>query len=124
MSKNKPARQQVTIQRTTAFMGPLPPPEVLERYEELQPGFANRLLTLTEDEALHRRGQEKRIVWMNFSLSTLGLVSALASVGGVLWLCYYAFERGFEDASKTIAISVLIGIAGVFLFRTRGSKKE
>src|SRR5690606_33705875 len=113
-----------TFQHTTAFVGPLPPPEALERYEQLHSGFANRLLTLTETEAIHRRGQEKKVLWMNFVLSGLGIVSALASVGSVIWLCYFALQLGYDNAAKTIAISVLVSIAAVFLYRNRSRSKD
>jgi uncharacterized membrane protein len=37
------------------FSGPLPPPEVLAHYNEVVPGAAERILTLTEEQSAYRR---------------------------------------------------------------------
>ena len=50
---------QGEIQQST-FLGPLPPPEVLAKYEAINPGFANRIVAMAEAEGDHRRNQEKK----------------------------------------------------------------
>ncbi len=40
------------------FIGPLPPPEVIERYERLLPGAADRVLALAEREQAQRHALE------------------------------------------------------------------
>jgi uncharacterized membrane protein len=42
-----------------SFSGPLPPPEVLARYDKLHPGFAERILTMAEREQDHRHQCER-----------------------------------------------------------------
>ena len=39
----------------TAFRGPLPHPALLAEYERIQPGSADRLLSLVERETAHRQ---------------------------------------------------------------------
>lgn len=46
--------------QTHVFQGPTPPPEIMERYEALVPGTAQRLFKLAEDESLHRRTMESQ----------------------------------------------------------------
>ncbi|HHC4718874.1 TPA: DUF2335 domain-containing protein [Escherichia albertii] len=36
------------------FQGPVPPPSMLKKYDQLVPGLANRLVELTEKEQAHR----------------------------------------------------------------------
>lgn len=45
-------------QQTKIFQGPTPPPEVLERYDALVPGTAQRLFNLAVEESQHRRKLE------------------------------------------------------------------
>jgi uncharacterized membrane protein len=119
-NRNKPAsrtKQQVTFQHTNFHQGPLPSPDTLNKYEQIQPGFANRIIKLAEDEATHRRSLERRVTGMNFFLSLIGMIFGLSAIGGVIGLCYYAFGLGFDTAAGSIATVVLIGIGGVFLYR-------
>lgn len=51
-------QQKNAVQQTHVFQGPTPPPEVMERYDALVPGTAQRLFKLAEDESLHRRAIE------------------------------------------------------------------
>ncbi len=41
------------------FSGPLPPPQVLAQYDEIQAGFADRIVAMAENQALHRQQSEK-----------------------------------------------------------------
>jgi uncharacterized membrane protein len=102
-NRNKPTKrppQQHVTQSITSFRGPLPPPEVLGQYEQLQPGFADRILRLTESEATHRRKLENNTLRANVWLNVAGLVCGLLSVLGVIWLCQYAFNLGFGTKQR------------------------
>src|SRR5262245_5556562 len=48
--------------RHQSFSGPLPPPELLGKYEAICPVSADRIISLAEREAEHRRSIEKAIV--------------------------------------------------------------
>lgn len=48
------------VQQFAAFTGPLPPPEVLKKYDEALPGTAERILRMAERENEHRIGWESR----------------------------------------------------------------
>src|SRR5689334_8353069 len=57
------ARQESQLILTqVSYSGPLPPPDMLEAFERALPGAANRILTLTEVQARHRRSVETRLV--------------------------------------------------------------
>jgi len=72
--------QQSVAVRSESFTGPLPPPALLEQYERLSPGFAERIITSWEIETAHRHDLERKVVaaeieaqvWRQFSP---GLVS-------------------------------------------------
>ena len=66
-NQNLPHGQNKTATITTtqkvirqSFVGPLPPPDVLQAYENFKPGLAERIVSLSESEAIHRRELEKQ----------------------------------------------------------------
>lgn len=124
-SRNKPARQQqITIHQAKLHQGPLPDPETLAQYEQIQPGFANRVITLAEGEAQHRRGLDRKVISMNFWLTLCGMLFGLLSIAGVTYLCHYAFSIGAKTEASAIAIGVLVSVGGVFLWRRGKSDGE
>ena len=51
----------ITIRgEVSSFEGPIPSPEALEYYNRLVPDAAERILSLAESEAVHRRSMETR----------------------------------------------------------------
>jgi uncharacterized membrane protein len=82
---------------TAAYSGPLPPPSILQGYETVLPGAAERILRLAEEEASHRRRQEEKLVesncqdgrlglWLGFSIGALALlISCAVAIWGAPW---------------------------------------
>jgi uncharacterized membrane protein len=58
-----PSQRQFQIEATFAqhFRGPLPPPELLEHYEKVLPGGAERIFRMAENEQEHRHALEKTL---------------------------------------------------------------
>ena len=73
-TKNRPAERQansvapkdkqtqVTVSATEVWAGPIPPPEALQKYEDLVPGAANRILKMAEGQTAHRIQIEKTVI--------------------------------------------------------------
>jgi len=61
---SKPEDERQAISRIEAvraqFSGPIPPPSILEAYEKLAAGSADRLIRMAEEEAVHRRSLESQ----------------------------------------------------------------
>lgn len=53
------AESAAVLSAVQYFAGPLPPPQVLEGYNQAVPGLADRIVTMTEDEGRHRREMER-----------------------------------------------------------------
>ena len=58
--------------RSTSWSGPLPAPADLQLFEEIVPGAADRILTLTEKQSEHRMDLERSVVSENLKQSKLG----------------------------------------------------
>lgn len=88
-SRNKGDRDQPTmVARAEQWIGPMPPPAILEEFERITPGAAERILNLTEKETAHRIEWEHKALDANIGESRRGQwlgagISALAVVGAV-----------------------------------------
>lgn len=88
-----------------AWDGTLPPPEVLQRYEELMPGGARLILTMLESEQAYRwkrvvAAQEQELEIQRLELET---------------------ERQDDDYGARIAYFTLVAAAIILLASTAGS---
>lgn len=71
-SKNPPSASRVNSHLSVShqsFSGPIPPPALLEGYESILPGAAERILVLAESEAAHRRELEKQELLANIAFA-------------------------------------------------------
>ena len=58
--------------------GPLPVPEELAAYDSIVPGAANRIITMAENQALHRQKSEMADLEADILISKLGLYFGFA----------------------------------------------
>ena len=119
----KSASQQL-VSRTVAahFSGPMPPPDLLGRYEEICPGSADRMLRMAEDEAGHRRKIENAIVDAQiqnnrhqFSESRRGQLCALTITIAAIVAGVYTANQGHEIAGSIIGVGGIGGIVTSFI---------
>ena len=122
MNPNQPSPQKtsgvVTQQvrmELEAYAGPIPPPSILRQYDEIQAGFADRIMTQFEEQGRHRRKLESRVIWDNIISSAAGQVMAFIIFGGTvaggMWLL--AHDKSILGLG---AIITALGTAG-WVFR-------
>jgi uncharacterized membrane protein len=123
-------------QQTQLWLGPLPSPESLAKYNEASPGAAKIILDAFQSQGAHRQEIEKAVViggarrasqglWMGGSLAALSMILSFILIiqgypiiGVVLWLgeiasVFVAFvygkrEQKEERVEKAKAISTAI----------------
>jgi uncharacterized membrane protein len=83
-----PKNQPIIRHTREIYSGPLPPPDSLEKYNQVLPGAADRILALTESQARHRLEVENKIVDRDTRLQLRGQMFGFAIclvtiVGGV-----------------------------------------
>ena len=75
-----------------AFSGPLPPPQILEGYEKILKGSADRIIRMAENQASHRQAMETCIIKAEITDTKLGMTYAfiimLLTVGCGTFLIY------------------------------------
>lgn len=125
MSKNRSIQvrqhQQTTIER---FQGPVPPPEVLAKYDEVVPGAGDRIFAMAERQAAHRQDLEKRVISSNMAAERLGtclgfILAMTALVGG-----FYLIATGHSSVGIVSIISSLAIPAGAFAYGKYQQKQE
>lgn len=115
------ARVGVSIEQ---FSGPLPPPEVLAKYNDIEPGFANRIMAMAESQSHHRQAMESVVISSRIRYEgraqILAAVIALALGLGSLWLI--SIGKSIEGVSAIIA--ELAAFTWVFMYGRRSQQKE
>jgi len=87
------------------YQGPLPDPEMLERYKNADPSFPERIMRMAEDHNAADVITKNRISLSNIIVPIIGQVFTLIlGVGGIL-ACIYLAKAGYTGA----AIAAIVG---------------
>jgi uncharacterized membrane protein len=109
--ENKPQLQAVT--QEVSYSGPLPTANEFAAYDKSLPGAAERLLSMAEKQAEHRRKMDEKIADKAFKLNSIGqvmsfVISILAL--GVVCLCIVFSQPGASIAPSLIAIPSILSV--------------
>jgi uncharacterized membrane protein len=117
-------RRERTLAVRTEFSGPVPPPAILERYDQILPGAAERILAMAERQATHRQSLERTVVEGNAIAQrrgqVLGFILALAAlvIGGTLvW-----YDKRVEGLA-TIIVDI-VGLVSLFIYGRMSQERE
>lgn len=116
--------RRVEIRMAEYFQGPLPHPRTLEGYERVVPGAANRVLVQFEEQSLHRRTMESRVVGSDIGRSRQGLW-----MGGALAFSFGVFSlilglAGHPWPGTVLGGSTLTAVAATFVYGTHSRRSE
>jgi uncharacterized membrane protein len=112
------------VSQSAQFSGPIPPPAVLEKYNEIIPNGAERIMAMAENQSAHREWLEKRVIDGDVASRTRGswfafILSLVAIVGGV-----YLIAQGKSASGLTTIIASLASLAAVFFYSKHEQSKE
>lgn len=102
--------------------GPIPSPEILKKYNEIEPGLAQRIIAMAEAEAEHRRSIEAQVVAIQgrdqsayrrseFFGQVFGLLIGLAYAIGAV----YAAVHGAQMAASIFGTAGVGGLVTAFI---------
>lgn len=110
--------------KSTSFSGPLPPPSILQKYESILPGSAERIFRMAEGQATHRQSLESTVVKGDSKRANNGLVAgaiiAILFLAGAIFLIY----NGHDWAGATLGTANIVGLVGVFIYGTKSRRSE
>jgi uncharacterized membrane protein len=107
---------------TLSFSGPLPPPNLLRQYQDIQPDFPERLLSLTEQEAAHRRDVTRKAMRLDAVETVIGQVFGLVVALAAMTMVGYLGYLGYPVASVVFGFGALSSLVAVFVWGRRGDK--
>jgi uncharacterized membrane protein len=102
--------------------GPLPSPEILQKYNTVIPGLADRIVAQAEKQTFHRIALEKKLLSSNIWKSFLGLVFGFLisslGIGGGLYLTFV----GFNVIGIVFSTATLVSLVMSFIYGSRYRK--
>ncbi|HYF97525.1 MAG TPA: DUF2335 domain-containing protein [Coxiellaceae bacterium] len=110
------------------FSGPIPSPEILAKYENLQAGLAERIIRMAEEQAHHRQILEAKSLQTNiehvqesdkearYGQNYAFIVAMTAIVGGL--------TLAFFDKQIAATIITSLGLGGIITAFIYGRTKE
>lgn len=116
---------------TQQFSGPIPPPAVLQEYEVVSPGFAERIVAMAENEQRHRIQQETslnqaniEIAHANTSSHKRGQWMALSVAMSGMLLSAVLVYLGHSITGTLLGGSILASLVGAFLTIQNRSREK
>lgn len=108
----------------SAFSGPLPPPEILARYNEVVQNGAERIFAMVERQGIHREELEKCVVQGNVRSQArgawLGFIVSMFAMGAGAYLI--AIGKGGYGFATILAN--LVALVSAFVFVRQRQKTE
>lgn len=93
------------------FSGPIPPPDIIEKYERIIPGSADRIMTMAEKQAAHRQAMEKKMIESESRDGLLGIIFAFLLGIGCLIACVVVVCLVPKNAGAIS--SACLGVTGI-----------
>ena len=107
---------RIEVSSTQITSGPLPPPDMLNHYNDIDSTFAERIFSMAEKEQDKDITIAKRKVNVGFYITCFGLLCGLMTVAGMLYIAYFAVNNNLEIAIKWI-FAPMAGIIAVFVYK-------
>ena len=94
----------------TAYSGPLPPPEILEKYKEIYPDAPAIIFDTFKKQSEHRMSLEKKVINAGSLNSTLGII--------------FLLYNKIDLPGYTTLIFGLGSLVGIFIYGKKSNKAE
>ncbi len=114
----------LAVQQVQQTFGLLPPPAMLREYEEISPGFAERLMAMVERQQDHRHQLEDLTVRGNERRANWGIWIGAGVVLLVLAAAVTLSLLGHETVAAVIGGLDIVGLATVFVVGRREQRTE
>lgn len=120
---NQQAQHPTKLQRTETYFeysGPIPPPSVLKKYDEVCPGLSETLISEFKAQAEHRREIQSCVIGGNVRAQLTGQWMAFFLGLGALGFGAYLAYLGQTGWGIAVAIGSIAGLLGTFFRQSKG----
>ena len=112
------------VATATSWQGPLPPPAVLQQYEDVLPGSAKGIFQRWETQSDHRMRVESVTMDRDAKRSYTGLIFAFILSLTIVASGTYIAVAVEAWAGSSIICTGVAGLAGVFVYGTNSRRRE
>lgn len=106
------------------FSGPLPPPSVLQGYDDVLPGAAERIVQMAEKEQHQRHSLDDLLAASATRQRARGQWFAFMLGGGALALAAFMVQAGHPGYAIVAMISSIAPLAGALIYRRRSQAAD
>lgn len=106
------------------YSGPIPLPAMLEQYDKVVPGAAERIIKMAEQQHSHRIAIEGKVIASDVRNSFLGVVCAFVITLAVLALAAYSIYRNQPWAAGFFSVLGIGGLVSTFIYGTQSRRQE
>lgn len=120
------SRSSIQIEQAISqqYSGPIPPPSMLEGYDRVQSGFAERIVSMAEREQEHRHQLENRGVQGAIDKDKRSQRYALSIVIFLASLCAGLIFSGHDIAGSVLGGTTLVGTVALFITGKKEAKSN
>lgn len=112
------------ITKITTFSGPIPPPELLRGYEDILPGAADRIISMTEKQLDHRTSMESTIVNRTLTQKNTGMIFGFLIVLCILGIVVLLIFEGYITLAAILGTTTLLGVASIFVLGAKPNRPD
>jgi uncharacterized membrane protein len=114
----------VKWQQQQQFAGPIPPPDILQGYENVLQGAAERIVAMAERQAAHRQYLERKIVEDGSQRANIGMWLGFVIAVVVLAVSAALIWTGYGWQGTVLGSFDVVGLATVFVVGRAGQRRE
>jgi uncharacterized membrane protein len=119
-----PQTAQVAFFKAEGFSGPLPPPDMLQKYNEAFPGCAERIVGLAERQSSHRQSIERKVICSNVVSERLGQILGFVLAIVVIMSGVYLTMHDKPTQGIVAILSPLFGLVTAFIYGKYHQQKQ
>ncbi|OIO76136.1 MAG: hypothetical protein AUJ85_01190 [Elusimicrobia bacterium CG1_02_37_114] len=97
---------------------------MLEDYNKIVPGSADRLLKMAEEQSAHRQYLEKRVINSDIFNSKLGILSALIISLVFFGLAVYLVKNNYPYPAAIVGSVNIGGLVWTFIYGSKSRRAE
>jgi len=98
------------------YQGPIPPPIMMQAFEQILPGSADRILSMAEKQQKHRISMESSDMTAKNILSIAGLIMGFVGLIAMIYAGYRLAIDGYPALASIILGSIIV-VTSIFVLR-------
>jgi len=114
----------ITLTKTVSFSGPIPPPEILEKYNKVTPNGGEKILQMAEKQLEHRIHLENYVIKEELNQSKRGQIFGFVLAIVVLLFVLVLSILGHEMVASILGGTTMIGLVAVFVIGKKLQQKD